>query len=68
MENFGENSSWNLTVVSEHVPLQLWALRELIMRFMRPKDEQNITYRRRRGRTPDPPGWEEEEVVREEET
>jgi hypothetical protein len=35
---------------------------------MRPKDEQNITYRRRRGRTPDPPMWKEEEVVREEET
>jgi hypothetical protein len=35
---------------------------------MRPEDEQNITYRRRRGRTPDPPGWEEEEeVVRDEE-
>jgi hypothetical protein len=35
---------------------------------MRPEDEQNITYRRRRGRTPDPPGWEEEEEVREEGT
>jgi hypothetical protein len=34
---------------------------------MRPEDEQNITYQRRRGRTPDPPGWEEEEKeVREE--
>jgi hypothetical protein len=35
---------------------------------MRPEDEHNITYIRRRGRSLDPPMWEEDEVVREEET
>jgi hypothetical protein len=30
---------------------------------MRPEDEKNITYRRRRDRTPEPPPEREEEVV-----
>jgi hypothetical protein len=35
---------------------------------MRLEYEKNITYIRRRGRTLDPTVWEQEEVVREEET